>query len=242
MRSYDKVGLLLFMVCALVLIAQPVFAQEAAQQEAQAEEAPQSNPVNPPVQVMTVARRGHNAEVSFFIGGLAGGDLVSILGGDFSLSGTLDNGRAYGGRVGYYRWPFGVEGSFTHSNAGLQANASISDVDIRLSARARYFEANGLLLLIPGPVQPFLTAGGGYHSYAFTDLAGLELNKFGWNFGGGLKFNLFRVSLRIDVRDHLTPDVTAQDLGVDEALANIIGLNNQDLHNVEFSFGLGIKF
>ncbi len=104
------------------------------------------------------------------------------------------------------------------------------------------FEANGMLLLIPGPVQPFLTAGGGYHSYSFADLAGLKLNKFGWNFGAGLKFNISRVSLRVDIRDHLRPDISAQDLGVDEALANIIGLNNQDLHNVELSFGLGVKF
>ena len=242
MRSYHKVGLPFFVVCALVLIAPPAFAQEAAPQEAQSEEAPQQSPVNPPAQAMTVASRSHNAEISFFLGGLAGGDLVSILGGDFSLSGTLDNGRADGGRIGYYRWPFGVEGSLTHSNAGLQARASIADADVTLRARALYFEANGLLLLIPGPVQPFLTAGGGYHSYAFTDLAGLEFSKFGWNFGGGLKFNISRVSLRVDLRDHLTPDVNAQDLGVDEDIANLIGLNNQDLHNVEISFGFGIKF
>ena len=244
MRSYPKVGLPLFVVCALVLIAQPASAQAAAQQEATSEEAPQQNqnPVNPPAQAMAVASRSHNAEVSFFVGGLAGGDLASILSGDFSLSGTLDKGRAYGGRIGYYRWPFGVEGSFTHSNAGLQANANIANIDLTLSARVMYFEANGMLLLIPGPVQPFLTAGGGYHSYSFADLAGLELNKFGWNFGAGLKFNISRVSLRVDIRDHLMPDISAQDLGVDEALANIIGLNNQDLHNVELSFGLGVKF
>ena len=242
MRSYRNVGLPLFVVCALVLIAPPAFAQEAAKQEAQSEEAPQQSPVNPPAQAMMVASPSHHAEISFFIGGLAGGDLVSILGGDFSLSGTLDNGRAYGGRIGYYRWPFGVEGSFTHSNAGLQASASLSDFEVTLRARVMYFEANGLLLLIPGPVQPFLTGGGGYHSYVFADVAGLEFKKFGWNFGGGVKLNISRASLRIDIRDHLTPDVSAQDMGVSETLANFIGLNNQDVHNVEISFGFGIKF
>ncbi len=239
MRRYRKFGKTLFVVCALVLMAQPAFAQEAAPSE----ESPQQNVVNPPAQAMAVAPPGgHNLEASFFIGGLAGGDLVAILGGDFSLSGTLDNGRAYGARIGYYRWPFGVEGSFTHSNAGLQANASIAGVDLTLGARVRYLEANGLLLLIPGRVQPFVTGGGGYHSYVFTDVAGLELAKFGWNFGAGLKVNIARLSFRIDLRDHLTPNITAQDLGVDEALANIIGLNDQSVHNVELSFGLGIKF
>ena len=241
MRSHWKAMLPLLVACTLVFTAQPAFAQQAAEQESESSQSPQQVPVNPPAQAVAVARPSHNAEISFFLGGFAGADLPSLLNGTLSLGDTLNQGRAFGGRIGYYTWPFGLEGSFAYSNSGLTADVSVLDVKVRLAATAMFTEANALLLILPGPVQPFVTAGGGYHSYQLADLP-LSIGKFGWNFGGGLKINVSRISVRFDVRDHLTPSISAGDLGVDEALANAVGLNNQSLHNVEVSFGLGFKF
>ena len=183
-----------------------------------------------------------NTEASFFLGGLVGGSFDTIFTGDFSLSSTLENGPTYGGRLGHYRFPFGVEGSFTYSNSGLVASADIANgISVKLPARVMYLEANVLWIIIPGPVQPFFTGGGGFHSYKLTDADGRGINKFGWNFGGGLKINVSRVALRIDVRDHMT-SVDANDLGIDRILAEALGIGDQRLHNVEFTFGAGFRF
>ena len=190
---------------------------------------------------LNTAGGSHNAEVSFFVGGLVGGDLVSLLDDGFSLTSTLNNGRTYGGRVGYYSFPLGAEGSFAYSNSGLGLSADLDEVTVKVGARVMYLEANALLILIPGPVQPFLTAGGGLHSYEFLDLAGLGVTKWGWNFGGGLKFNIKRVSLRVDVRDHIT-QVSAADLNIDDELAELLDVGEQTLHNAEISFGIGFRF
>lgn len=227
-------------LCAFVFAAQPVRAQEATP-TSPTPAAPAPAPQQPQGQTFAVGSPRNNAEVSFFVGGLVGGDFGSLLRGGFSLSNTLENGRTYGGRIGYYTFPFGVEGSFAYSNSGLGITSSLNDVTIRLGARVMYAEANVLLLLIPGPVQPFITGGGGLHSYKFVDLAGVELNRWGWNFGGGLKINIKRVSLRADVRDHLT-SISAADLNIDQQLADLLGISSQKLHNVEVSFGIGFRF
>jgi hypothetical protein len=232
---------------AVVLFARPAVAQQeppghqeqqalpAAAVEAPTEQTPQSG------QALTPVSREHNAEASFFVGGLVGGDLGTFLDEGFSLSSTLQNGRTYGGRVGYYTFPLGAEASFAYSNSGLGITTGFDDATIKIGARVMYLEANGLLILIPGPVQPFLTAGGGLHSYEFLDLAGIKVQKWGWNFGGGIKFNIKRVSLRVDVRDHLTR-VSAADLNVDEEVADLLDIGEQSLHNAEISFGIGFRF
>lgn len=228
----------LSIVClaAFVLAAQPVLAQEGT---APPTPAPASQ--QPQGQILAVGAPSNHAEVSFFVGGLVGGDLGTLLTDGFSLSSTLENGRTYGGRMGYYTFPLGVEGSFAYSNSGVGLTSSFDDVTISLGARVMYAEVNALLLLIPGPVQPFITGGGGLHSYKFIDLPGVEVNKWGWNFGGGLKINIKRMSLRADVRDHLT-SITAADLNIDQQLADLLGLTSQKLHNVEISFGIGFRF
>lgn len=222
---------------AFVLAAQPVWAQEGTA----APPTPSAPAQQPQGQTLAVGVPSNNAEVSFFVGGLVGGDLSTLLTDGFSLSSTLENGRTYGGRIGYYTFPFGVEGSFAYSNSGLGITGSFDDVTIRLGARVMYAEANALLILIPGPMQPFITGGGGLHSYKFIDLAGIDVNKWGWNFGGGVKINIKRVSLRADVRDHLT-SITAADLNIDQQLADLLGITSQKLHNVEISFGIGVRF
>jgi len=229
-------------VSIFAFVAQPAWAQdpETPPQTATPVE-PVPEPQQQQVQNLAVGNPSTNREVSFFLGGLVGGDLGNLLTDGFSLSSTLENGRTYGGRIGYYTFPLGVEGSFAYSNSGLGITADFDDLRITLGARVMYAEVNALLIIIPGPVQPFITGGGGLHSYKFADLAGVDLNKWGWNFGGGLKFNIKRVSLRADVRDHLTT-VSAADLNIDQALADLLGIREQQLHNVEISFGIGFRF
>ena len=245
MRSFRDVGLPVFVFLACLFVAAPVLAQEpgtAGEEQGGDDPAPVAQAQQPRPQSVAMPSRDLRYDVVFFVGGLAGGDLANILDGNFSLSRTLDNGRTYGGRAGWYRWPIGAEGSFAYSDTGLAAEADLSSgATIKLPARVMYLEANGVLLLIPGPVQPFLTGGGGLHSYRIADLQGLELRKWGWNFGVGVKANIKRVVVRFDLRDHLTR-FTAADLGVDEEVTEILGIADQDVHNVEISFGVGVRF
>ena len=54
-------------------------------------------------------------EAVFVFGGLLGGDLLDIVEGDISLTTAFDNGTLYGGRVGWYGFPLGVEaGDMAH--------------------------------------------------------------------------------------------------------------------------------
>lgn len=231
--------------CALALGALPALAQEPTTPPPlpvadPAPIEPAAEPV-PQTQQLSVASPGRNIEATFFMGGLVGGDIMNVLSGDFSLSSTFENGRTYGGRIGYYTFPLGVEGSFTHSKSGLAASLDIADANIDVAARVMYWEANALLFILPGPVQPFITGGGGMHSYKIDDLSGLDLRQWGWNFGGGLKINIDRVSLRADVRDHLTR-FDAASLNISDELADLLGVNQTSLHNVEITFGVGIAF
>lgn len=246
MRTTRRLRVFAVFSCAMTLGVLPVLAQGAPPAPPQQEVAPAPAPppapvVVEPVQALSVASPSRNTEVSFFLGGLVGGDLPAVITGDFSLAGTFQNGRTYGARVGYYTFPLGIEGSFTHSNSGLAVAVDLSEINIELAARVVYMEANAILFLIPGPVQPFVTAGGGLHSYKLTDLGGLDVNKWGWNFGGGLKISISRVSLRADVRDHMTT-VDGAALGFDQELVDLLGFNAQRIHNVELSFGVGFSF
>ena len=50
------------------------------------------------------------------------------------------------------------------------------------------------------------------------------------------------MSIRFDVRDHVTP-LKAEDFGQLGLIAEILGLDlDQTLHNLELSFGIGIRF
>ena len=236
-----KLRILVVFSCAMTLGVLPAWAQELppAPQE---EVAPA--PVPEPVvvqQALSVANPSRNFEVSFFLGGLAGGDLTSIISGDFSLSSAFQNGRAYGGRVGYYKFRLGVEGSFTHSDRGLAAPVNLNQSGSDPAARVQYMEANAILFLLRGPLQPFVTVGGGMHSYRLSALGGVDVKNWGWNLGGGLKIKVSRLSLRADLRDHMT-SVDGAALGIDPQIADLLGLNAQRLHNVELSFGVGFSF
>ena len=54
--------------------------------------------------------------------------------------------------------------------------------------------------------------------------------------------NVSRVALRVDIRDHITT-IGLNDFGLG-IIGDIIGLASRDarVHNVELSFGVGIRF
>jgi hypothetical protein len=104
-----------------------------------------------------------------------------------------------------------------------------------------YGEINALLIILPGPVQPFVTGGGGLHYFELSDFDDAKVYKFGWSFGGGVKARISRLALRFDIRDHRTP-FSAVDFGLDDEIADALDILNVSVDNVEISFGVGIRF
>jgi hypothetical protein len=179
--------------------------------------------------------------VSGVIGGLLGGNLD--VRSDLSVDTGLNNGVLYGFRGGWYGERLGVEGSYVNSPSGLRGEAleGLLEVDTRVN----YLEANALLFFLRGSVSPFVSGGAGIHRLRFNIIDLLEtpvISKFGYNFGGGVKANINRVSIRFDIRDHVTP-LKADDFGQAGLIADILGFDlDQTLHNLELGFGIGIRF
>ena len=187
---------------------------------------------------------GAEGEVTFVFGASISGD-ISVLSDEFDFDDVqtaVKNSPLFGLRLGSYGYPFGIEGSLIYSPSGLTGGAF--DDLVEANASILYTEANVVVLILPGPVSPFVTAGLGLHYLNFNvaDLASFDRSKLGYNFGGGLKVNSSRISLRVDLRDHVTT-FGVGDLGLG-IIGDLIGLSNADarLHNVELSFGLGIRF
>jgi len=192
-------------------------------------------------------RASAQPEVNGVIGGMLGGDLNNLIEGTSSLKSTFDNGALYGFRAGYMGGFLGFEGSFVVSPTGVSfaANSIRAGVD----AKVYYGEGNLLVFLLPGPVKPFVSVGAGWHSYDFdVSVAGgtvsdedSKVQKAGWNFGGGLKINIKGLTLRGDVRDHLTK-IGPNDFGLAD-IADELGITDDvTLHNVEISGSVGIRF
>jgi opacity protein-like surface antigen len=196
------------------------------------------------VTLSIVGKAGAEGEVGFVFGASISGD-ISVLneGFDFNdVQTAVQNSPLFGLRLGTYGYPFGIEGSLIYSPSGLTGGAFDDLVEANLSIL--YTEANVLIIILPGPVSPFVTAGLGLHylNFNFADLASFDKAKLGYNFGGGLKVNASRVSFRVDVRDHVTT-FGFDDLGLG-IIGELIGLSETEarLHNVELSFGVGIRF
>jgi opacity protein-like surface antigen len=193
----------------------------------------------------TAAPASAQPEVTGVFGGMLGGDLDNLLAGTSSIKTAFDNGPLYGVRVGWIGGFVGAEGSFVYSPSGVKISAPNRPID--LDGRVHYTELNFLLIPIPGPVSPFFTIGAGWHSYtldlnlANVSLDELKIEKFGWNFGGGIKINIKALTLRGEVRDHLTK-IGPDDFDVSE-IADELGFDNDaTLHNVEISGGIGVRF
>ncbi len=178
-----------------------------------------------------------------FVGGVnIGGNLNVLTDGNLDLQTALKNSPLFGLRVGSYGFPFGIEGSVAYTPSGLVGGAFDGAIDSNTSIL--YTEANVLLILLPGPVAPFVTVGGGLHYLDFdvSNLFNASSSKFGWNIGGGLKIEAERLALRVDIRDHVTT-VGFGDLGLN-SLGPLFGLSSSEarVHNVELSIGIGIRF
>ena len=194
--------------------------------------------------VFGIATNDAHAEsaLTVFGGANIGGDLRLLTdGGNFDLSKSIKNSPLFGARVGSYGFPIGFEGSLTYSPSAIIGGIN-DQVDIKTNIL--YVEANALVIILPGPIAPFVTGGIGVHylNFNLADLATTSSTKFGWNLGGGLKMNVSRVALRVDIRDHITT-IGLNDFGLG-IIGDIIGLASSDarVHNVELSFGVGIRF
>jgi hypothetical protein len=190
----------------------------------------------------TIARA--DGEVSFVFGASISGN-ISVLNENFDFDDVetaVKNSPLFGLRLGSYGFPFGFEGSLIYSPSGLTGEA-FNDL-IEANANILYTEANLLLIILPGPVSPFVTGGVGLHylSFDIADLVSFNRSKFGYNFGGGLKVNASRLSFRVDLRDHVTT-FGLDDLGLG-IIGDLIGLSETEarIHNVELSVGVGIRF
>ena len=191
-----------------------------------------------------VGARNTHAEgaLTFFGGANIGGDLNLLVNdGDFDLQSAIKNSPLFGMRVGSYGFPVGFEGSLTYSPSAIIGG--IND-QLDIETNILYVEANAIVIILPGPIAPFVTGGIGAHylNFNLADLATSSQTKLGWNFGGGVKINVERVAFRVDIRDHVTT-IGLNDFGLG-FIGDIIGLTSSDarVHNVELSFGVGIRF
>jgi len=182
-------------------------------------------------------------EITGVIGGLIGGDLNNVLAGNASIGGAFDNGPLYGVRIGWIIPLFGLEASYVYSPSGV--SLSVPNANVGVNGKVHYFEGNALWIIIPGPVSPFVTAGAGLHWYEL-DITGAnaspdagELKKLGFNFGGGIKINIKAITIRGEVRDHLTK-IGPGDFNFSSVGSEIF--EDQRLHNVEISGGVGFRF
>jgi len=195
------------------------------------------------VSLSIAGKAGAEGEVTFLFGASISGDITVLDDLDVNQVETaVKNSPLFGLRLGSYGFPFGIEGSLVYSPSGLTGGA-FEDL-IEANASILYTEANVLVIILPGPVAPFVTAGLGLHylSFNIADLVSFDRSKLGYNFGGGVKINASRVSFRVDLRDHVTT-FGFDDLGLG-IIGDLIGLSNAEtrLHNLELSFGLGIRF
>lgn len=173
-----------------------------------------------------------SVEASFAIGALVGDDIEVGFDLEEDAGARFDDSALFGGRVGWYGFPVGVEAGILYGPSGVAGEA---DFVVPFDAGLLYVEANALLFFLPGPIQPFVTGGAGVHRITLALGAdGAAETALGWNLGGGLKARVRRLSLRADVRDHVT------DFDSADALA-LLGIDNT-FHNWEATFGIGVEF
>lgn len=184
------------------------------------------------VLVLPTSAWAQNTEATFAIGALLGDDIDLALDIIDDATAGFDNSPVYGGRIGWYGFPLGAEASVMYSPSGVTVIPDFLTPD---SASILYAEVNALLIIIPGPVQPFVTGGVGVHRIDFTfDEGDLTETAFGWNWGGGLKVKIGPIAIRGDIRDHITRFES------DDVMA-LLGTSNT-FHNWEVSAGLGVAF
>lgn len=151
---------------------------------------------------------------------------------DGLIPATLGKGVRIGARWATNSWVFlGHEFSYAYQRTSLKIGANPSS---GMTVQNMYY--NFVAHATPSGtfIRPFGTVGAGVSVYfppGASSLSGGGDNKFGYNYGGGLKFKLSdRFGLRFDLRDHVT--------GKPFDLENSSGR----FHNVEYSSTFSLLF
>lgn len=175
-------------------------------------------------------------ELTFTLGAMIGDSLADVLQiRPDNLTEGFKNAPIFGGRLGWSAFPFALEASLLYSPSAI----SIANLG-SISANLVYAEAEMQILILPGPVAPFISGGIGIHSMQLTAGNIPRETMLGYVFGAGLKVAVGTLGLRVDLKDHITPlDVTK----LSPQFLQILGIaENTNVHNVEFSGGITIKF
>ena len=147
---------------------------------------------------------------------------------------NLSNGVRVGGRMAFNSRAFiGHEISYSYQHANLSflaTDGELSGTQDLGAVRAHHMYYNLVAHATPTGtrIRPFVTGGGGFSSFflpGISSFSGYGNTKFGYNYGGGIKFNFFMYGIRFDVRNH----VTGKPFG--QYLPNVQG----KLNNMEFS-------
>lgn len=175
-------------------------------------------------------------ELTFSIGAIIGDSLTDVLQvRPENLTEGFQNAPFFAGRVGWSAFPFAIEGTLAYSPSAVNI-AGVGSLDANLV----YAEAELQILILPGPIAPFVGGGIGIHSIDIRSLVVPRETVVGYSLGGGLKAAFGSLGLRVDLRDHITP-LKVADLS-DEFLTVIGIVNNTTIHNVELSGGITIRF
>jgi hypothetical protein len=175
-------------------------------------------------------------EVTFVLGAMIGdslGDVLQVR--PSSLTEGFDDAPIFGARLGWSAFPFALEGSLLYSPSAIRiGNVGSLDADIV------YAEAELQLIILPGPIAPYLGAGIGIHSIRLDAGAVPRETTTGYVFGGGLKAAIGTLGLRVDLKDHITP---LQFEELSPAFLQFVGIaEDTNVHNIEFSAGVTIRF
>lgn len=181
-------------------------------------------------------RASAGPEVTFVLGAMIGDSLRDVLQVRTStLTEGFDNAPIFGGRLGWTAFPFALEGSLLYSPSAINIT-NVGSID----ANVVYAEAEVQLLILPGPVAPFISGGIGIHSIQLKADSVPRETMVGYAFGGGLKVSIGTLGLRVDLKDHITPLNIAE---LSPEFIQVVGLaEDSNAHNVELSGGITIKF
>jgi hypothetical protein len=174
--------------------------------------------------------------VTFVLGSMIGDSLSEVLQVRLgTITEGFENAPILGGRMGWSLFPFAVEGSLLYSPSAIDSTGGDS-----FGASIMYAEVEAQMLILPGPVSPFFGGGIGLHSIKLQVGSTPRETVIGYVFGGGLRATFGTLGLRVDIKDHITPlKITELDPNFVDALGTAVSNN---LHNIEFSGGVTIKF
>jgi opacity protein-like surface antigen len=148
----------------------------------------------------------------------------------------LDNGIRIGGRLSMNRWFLGHEISYAWQKSNLRIEGPAGSESSGMSIQNFYYNFVAHATPQGTAIRPFVTAGVGVSTFfppGASSLSGGGDNKFGYNYGGGLKFRLSeKFGLRFDARDHVTG----------RPFKDFLQPVGGKFHNIEYSAGFALLF